>query len=90
MAETESFFGESTNLTRRNPTQKKGGKARVMLGGIDLMDEAREENYCVTRIFDQIMPVTPAVRQLLANYRNETAVIVDEIEQKLGELTITL
>ena len=57
-----------------------------VLEAIDLMDEAREENYCVTRIFDQIMPVTPAVRQLLANYRNETAVIVDEIEQKIRRI----
>ena len=89
MAETESFFGESTIFNPEEPKKKEGKRVNV-LEAFDMMRQAREENYCVTRIFDQIMPVTPAVRQLLAKYRNETAVIVDEIEQKLGELIITI
>ena len=55
-----------------------------------MMDEAREEAYCVTCIFDQRISITPEVRRLLENHQNESEMIVDEIEQKLGELTITL
>ena len=90
MAETESFFGESTTFNPEEPTKVKGGKRVNALEAIDMMDEAREESYCVTCIFDRNIRVTPAVSQLLKNHQVESEMIVDEIEQKLGELTITL
>ncbi len=88
MAETESFFGEST-FNPEEPKKEEGNRVNA-LKAFDLMEKAREESYCVTTIFDQIIPITPAIRDLLANYRTETEMIVDEIEQKLGELTIRL
>ncbi len=83
MAETESFFGESV-------TKVEEGKRVNVLQAVDMMDEAREEAYCVTCIFDRSIRVTPAVRQLLKNHQVESEMIADEIGQKLGELTITI
>ena len=88
MAETESFFGEST-FNPEEPKKEEGKRVNV-LEAIDLMDEAREEAYCVTCIFDQRICITPDVRRLLENHQNQSEMIVDEIERKLGELTITL
>ena len=62
MAETESFFGESTTF---NPEEPKGGKRVNALEAIDMMDEAREESYCVTCIFISGQCITPAVQRLL-------------------------
>lgn len=88
-AEVEDFFEEPETFNPEEPKKKEGNRVNA-LKAFDLMEQAREESYCVTTIFDQIIPITPAIRDLLANYRTETEMIVDEIEQKLGELTIRL
>lgn len=89
MTEVESFFEESATFNPEEQKKEEGKRVNV-LDAVDMMDEAREEAYCVTCIFDRSIRVTPEVRLLLEKHRNESEMIVDEIGQKLGELTITL
>lgn len=70
--------------------EKRGGKRVNVLEALDMMNEAREESNCVTTIFDQRISITPEVRRVLENHQNESEMIVDEIGQKLGELTIEI
>lgn len=88
-AEVETFFGESETFNPEEPKNKEGKRMNV-LDAIELMDEAREESYCVTTIFDQRICFTPEVRKLLETHRNESEMVVDNIENKLGQLIIRL
>ena len=80
MAETESFFSESA-FSPEEPKKKMGNRVNA-LKAFDMMEQAREESYCVTCIFDRSIRVTPAVRQLLKNHQVESEMIADEIDRK--------